>query len=463
MKYSEALKYLYGLGKFGVKLDLFNIKKLLELSGNPHTGLKVVHVAGTNGKGSTVAFISSILKEARFKVGAYTSPHLIDFTERISVNGIQIQEVKAAKILTWLKPHIAKVAADSESGRPTYFEVVTAMAFIYFAEEQVDFVVLEVGLGGRLDATNVIDKPLAVVITNSDYDHMDVLGSTITSIAGEHAGIIKRNSLVITAAERSALKIIKEICNEKDAKLYRVGDDITFETLKANREWQSFNVYPVRNTRTSGSNDKISNGVDGIFSKFENLKIFLLGKYQIINACCAIAAVEVLKFHDILIAPEIIEKGLKKAYLPCRMEIVRQFPMVILDGAHNYPAAREIKKTLLKLAGNRDIVLIVGILKDKEIKKIIRELVPLASKVIVTEPKSSRAASAEEIYDIVLQFNPNVSIIKGVKEAIDAALSEVKDDDTICITGSLYTAGEAKRFFDAKGKLNAVPRLERAF
>jgi len=219
VKGRDALMYLDELEKFWIKLDLSNIKKLLEHSGNPNARLKVIHVAGTNGKGSTVAFISSILKEAGFKVGVYTSPHLINFTERISINGIPIPEVKVAEILTRLKPYIARVAAESEFSHPTFFEVVTAMAFIYFAEEQVDFVVLEVGLGGRLDATNGIDKPLAVVITNSDYDHMDVLGSTITSIAREQAGIIKKGSLVITAARGSALTVIKKICHEQDARL----------------------------------------------------------------------------------------------------------------------------------------------------------------------------------------------------------------------------------------------------
>ncbi len=329
---------MYGLEKFGTKLGLYNTRKILELSGNPHTGLKVIHVAGTNGKGSTVAFISSI-KEAGFRVGVYISPHLINFTERISINGTQIPEVKVAEILTRLKPYIARVAAESEFSHPTFFEVVTAMAFIYFAEEQVDFVVLEVGLGGRLDATNVIDKPLAVVITNSDYDHMDILGSAITSIAREQAGIIKKGSLAITAARGSALTVIKKICHEQDARLYRVGNDIKFETLETNREWQSFNV-------------------DGIFSRFENLNIFLLGKHQLINACCAIAAVELLKFHDILITPEAVKNGLKKAYLPCRLEIVRRSPVVILDGAHNYPAARELKKALLEFAENTYLILI---------------------------------------------------------------------------------------------------------
>lgn len=431
MTYKEALAYLYDLERFGIKLRRANIEGLLELLGNPHLGLKAIHVAGTNGKGSTVAFISSILKEAGYKVGTYTSPHLTDFTERIAINGSQISEEKVAELLTKIRPYVIKIAAAPELGHPTFFEVVTAMALTYFFEEKVDFVVCEVGLGGRLDATNVIE-PLVSVITNSSYDHMDQLGSEITSIAREHAGIIKKDGLVITAAQGEALTVIKEVCQQQKARLYQVGKDISYKPLQSNLQGQSFNIK-------------------GIFSEIENLKISLLGKHQLTNACCAIGSIEVLVLHNTRITDENIRRGLKKARWPGRLEIVRRFPLVILDGAHNQPAAKQLRETLLEFFKKKErLILVMGILEDKEIEKIVKELVPLAFKVVVTAPRTSRAARPEDIYNAAIKFNPNVTVAEEVEEAVKAALIEAKKDDIICVTGSLYTVGEARQFLIGK-------------
>ena len=427
MTYKQALAYLYDLERFGIKLGLKRMKRLLELLGNPDHGLKAIHIAGTNGKGSTTVFISSILKEAGFKVGTYTSPHLTDFRERIAIDGVLIPQEKVVQLLADVKPQIKKISADSEFGHPTFFEVVTAMAFTYFFEEKVDFAVLEVGLGGRLDATNVVE-PLVSVITNSDYDHMDRLGSEITSIASEHAGIIKKESLVITAAQGEALTVIKKACQRQKARLYQVGKDIRYESLESDWEGQSFNVR-------------------GIFSEFDNLKISLLGRHQLINACCAIGAVKLLTFHNTQISEESIRRGLEKTCWPGRLEIVRQTPLIVLDGAHNHPAAKQLKETLLEYLKKKErLILVIGILKDKEIEKIVKELVPLAFKVLVTAPKTSRAASPEDIYKAAVKYNRNVTIAAEVEAAVRQALTGAEKDDIICVTGSLCTVREAREF-----------------
>ncbi len=488
MTYKQALAYLYDLEEFGIKLGLERMKRLLGLLGNPQQGFSTIHIAGTNGKGSTVAFISSILKEAGYKVGSYTSPHLTDFRERITINGTSIPEEKVAQLVTKIKSYItvpvrdsrhsrrlvsngAEIAAVAELDHPTFFEVVTSLALNYFFEEKVDFVVLEVGLGGRLDATNVVE-PLISVITNSDYDHMDKLGYDVTSIAAEHAGIIKKKSLVITAARGEAFKVIKEVCQRHNVRLFQVGKDIRYEFLDSNWDGQCFNVYSVFSATTRRRFAVRKNGAKGIFSEFKNFKIPLLGRYQLINACCAIGVVEALRFypallqkrgvHNIVISDESIRKGLEKTRWPGRLELVQRSPLVILDGAHNQPAAKQLREVLREfllrppvpdrvtvpdriLGYKKKLILIVGILKDKELKKISRELIPLASRVVATAPKTFRAASPKDIYDVTMRFNPNVTIIEDVKEAVKFALKTAKND-IICVTGSLYTVGEARQF-----------------
>ncbi len=428
MTYKKAQAYLDDLCDSGIKLRLANIKRCLKLLGNPHQELKVIQVGGTNGKGSTAACIASILQAAGYKVGLYTSPHLIDFRERLAINGRQISKKGVAELVTELKPYILKVGTDPGLGRLTFFEVVTAMAFSYFAREKVDFAILEVGLGGRLDATNVV-RPLVSVLTNSGYDHMDRLGKSLTSIAREQAGIIKRGSLVISAAQGRALTVIKKVCRERQARAYYLGKDIKYQALNSNLEGQSFNMQ-------------------GLFSEFENLRIALLGRHQLLNACCSIAAVEVLRFHQVFISPAAIKKGLKKVRWPGRLEIVRRFPLVILDGAHNHPAAKQLRESLEEfLKKKKRLLLILGICQDKEIKKIIKELAPLASQVIVTAAATPRAVRPKDLYQVARRYNENIQVAEGVEEAVKTALKKAKKEGVVCVSGSLYVVGEAKRLF----------------
>ena len=458
MTYKQASAYLYGLERFGIKPGLERIKKLLELLGNPQQGFPAIHVAGTNGKGSTVAFISSILKEAGYKVGSYTSPHLIDFRERITINGASITEEKVVELLTKIRPYIIEIVAETKINYPAFFEVATAMALTYFFEEKVDFAVIEVGLGGRWDATNIVE-PLVSVITNSSYDHMDKLGAEVTSIAREQAGIIKKDGLAITAAEGESLEVIREISQKQKARLCEVGRDIKYASLESGWEGQVFHINPAKNAGTLGSSNKISDGGKGIFAEFNNLEISLLGRHQLINACCAVAVAKVLRRHNVMIGDRSIRRGLKKAYLPGRLELVWHAPLVILDGAHNQPAAKQLKQSLLEFQKGR-LILVIGILKDKEVEKIVKELAPLAFKVVVTAPGTSRAARTEDVYKAVMKYNRNATVAGTVEEAARESLSEAEADDIICVTGSLHTVGEAKRFFNQEKKRKGRQRSE---
>lgn len=431
MTYEKARAYLDDLCDAGIKLRLSNTKNCLKLLGNPHQELKIIHIGGTNGKGSTAVFIASMLQAAGYKVGLYTSPHLISFRERLIINSKQISKKEVAELVTKIKSHILKVNADPKLSRLTFFEVITMMAFSYFAREQVDFAILEVGLGGRLDATNVT-KPLVSVITNSNYDHMDKLGKTLTSIAQEQAGIIQKGGIVVSAAQGKALTVIKKVCREQKARAYYVNKDIKYKILKSNLEGQSFDAQ-------------------GIFSKFENLRIALLGRHQLLNACCGIAAIEALRLHRIFVSPEAIRKGLGKVCWPGRLEIVKRFPLVILDGAHNHPAAKQLRISLEELLKEKKkLILVLGICQDKEIKKIVQELAPLASQIIVTAAATPRAARPEDLYQVARQYNKDIQVIKRVEGAVKTALQKVGKKGVVCVSGSLYVVGEAKKCFSPK-------------
>jgi len=431
--YAEALDYIYDLTKYGTKLGLKNINYLLPLLGNPHKKLKIIHVAGTNGKGSTCSLISSILQSDGYKVGLYTSPHLVDFTERFKVNHKPIDRKKVSELLERIKPSIEKVANTPFYGHPTFFEVITSLAFLYFFEEQVDFLVLEVGLGGRLDATNVCE-PLISIITHIDYDHMDKLGNSLGEIAREKGGIIKPEGIVISSNQyEEAYNEIKKIADEKNSLIYSVGREISYKIVKSDIKGVIFNLK-------------------GIYHNYKNLHTSLLGRHQVDNAATAITTIEALKIRGVKISEKAIRTGLEKVKWTGRLEIIQNNPTLILDGAHNPSGIRIVRQALQEIFSYHRLILVLAIFADKDYKKMIQIIAPKADLIITTRAKSPRAAPPQAIAKEVAQYieQNKIIITENIPKAINCALSNSKKDDLICITGSLHTVGEAKRYFNIK-------------
>lgn len=413
------------LTKFGFNFGLERITELLRRVNNPHLGLKVIHIGGTNGKGSVSAMVSSILQQKGFRVGAFNSPHLHSYTERYRINEKEIEPLIMASLITELRPHLDAMVKEGYE-HPTEFEVSTALAFLYFNRQNVDYLVLEVGLGGLIDSTNVI-IPLVSVITNISMDHMDYLGNTIAEIAKVKAGIIKENIVLVTAAKGEALEIFKAICQEKNSPIFEVGKDIIWQE----KEW-------------SFSNQKIK--VRGFGKEYE-VDIPLKGRHQQINAVTAIAVVEVLNKQGLGISPEMIKKGISLVKWPARMEVMQENPLVIIDGAHNLDGAIALGKSLDDYALGKDIIMVFGMLGDKEREKVVARLAIRAKAIIVTKPNSNRAGDWESLAKEALKFVSEVEIIENIHQAVQRALNIAKENDLICITGSLYMVAEAREFF----------------
>lgn len=424
MTHPDALNYLYQLQSHGIQPGLETITKLLWRLGDPQATFRTVHIAGTNGKGSTVAMTAAILMASGYRVGLYTSPHLIDFTERIRVQGRPISEARLIELTEQGRRCVRRLD-------PTFFEFTTALAFLEFAEQAVDLAVVEVGLGGRFDATNTV-SPLVSVITNIDYDHQQFLGKKIEQIAYEKAGIIKPNVPVVTAAARSAaLKVIQRECRHHRTPLYRLGKEFSVQ-----------NIHPP------------FFDYHGIRQRLSGLSCPLSGRHQFLNAAMALAAVELLDRQGWPVKPDAITHGLSKTCWEGRLEVVRDEPLLILDGAHNPAGAAVLKEfldeTKRKRSGRR-LILVIGILKDKDIRAILRFLEPLADTVILTRPDDQRAAVPEDLLRRMRRSGKAV-IFDRVPEAIQQALALARPQDLICVTGSLYTVGEAKAFLEGRGQ-----------
>ncbi|MFQ6088901.1 MAG: bifunctional folylpolyglutamate synthase/dihydrofolate synthase [Candidatus Methanofastidiosia archaeon] len=422
MNYEKTLEYIYDLKRFGIKLGLKNIEFLLDQMGNPHKDLKVVHVAGTNGKGSVCAFTTSSLMEAGHKVGTFTSPHLVDFRERITVNNKMISKKNVLRLVEEILD-ASKKMEEKGLQNATFFEVLTAMGFTYFSDEKVDYAVVEVGMGGRLDATNVV-TPLVSVITNVALDHQKHLGNCVRMIAREKAGIVKGAPLV-TACNGISLDILRKFCKEKKSKLFVVSKDIFFEKLESNLSYQKFKV------KTS--------------KKCYKLKIHLLGNHQIVNAATSIGALEILG-----IGKSFVEKGLEKTKWPGRFEIIQKNPLIILDGAHNPDGAKKLRETLEEFVKKR-IILVIGIASDKDVSEILSELLPLADFVVLTKAKY-KGTSLEVLEEEVKNYNKNYKIFERVEDAFFFAKSIAKKCDAVCVAGSLYVVGEVKEAISCKSR-----------
>lgn len=430
MNFQEAVNYLTNLSKFGINLGLSRMEYLLQQFGNPEKNLKVIHVAGTNGKGSTVTMTANILKEAGFRVGVYISPHLYCFTERMTINGEPIPQEKLAELTARVKPTLERLPLETDLDEATEFEVTTLLAFLYFMEEKVDFAILEVGLGGRLDATNVVNNPLVSVVTNVDLDHMDQLGNTLRQIAGEKAGIIKENSLVVTASyEPEVLDVIQEVCQEKKARLWQVGKDILWQKGPCSLFKQCFSL------EVAGKH-------------YENMETGLLGEHQILNAATAFGVMEALRERGFSIDENAIRRGLAKSKWPGRLEIMQENPLVIVDGAHNEAGAKILRKALEEVFEYENLILLLGIFADKAVGDVVKELVPLASKVIVAKSHNPRALPPEELAAEAKKYTQQVIVEEEILAGVQAALALAGPRDMVCIAGSLSTMSEARKFWE---------------
>ncbi|MBW1613423.1 MAG: bifunctional folylpolyglutamate synthase/dihydrofolate synthase [Deltaproteobacteria bacterium] len=419
VSYKESVSWLFGLQKYGIKFGLSKTANLLKAFGNPHRNRRYIHIAGTNGKGSVGAMLESILMQTGLKVGFYTSPHLVSFTERFRINRELITKDQAASIIS----EIYEITSPKEP--PTFFELTTAMTLLYFFRKDVDISIIEVGMGGRLDATNVID-PMLSIITNIGLDHQHFLGDTIIDIAKEKGGIIKKEVDLVTAVDQPpVVKLFESLCKKKGAPFWRVGKHARYRRLPSGLL-----------------------GYYGLQDRFTNLTLGLKGRFQHRNAALALLAVEILKRKGISISDEAIQLGLADPLWPGRLEEVSSDPTIILDGAHNPSAMRSIAQTIGNDFHFEKLILLLGIMEDKDISNIFREIFPLADKIIYTRPTYYRAANPQYLMDVAKKFGKGGEVHFPLSKAIERARDLADKKDLILITGSLFTVGEAKSYFD---------------
>jgi len=424
MNYTQAVDYIHGLGRFGSKPGLERISLALRQLGDPQLRLNVVHVAGTNGKGSTCSQIASILRAAGLHTGLYTSPYLDSFTNRFGLDGNDIGQDELAAMVTDLRP-----IADATG--LTQFEFITALAFHFYSQKKVDMLVLEVGLGGRFDATNVV-RPLLSVITNIGFDHMEVLGDTLPKIAFEKAGIIKHAIPVVTAtADPEALQVIVDVATQRQSPIRVWGRDYVTKEKEASLNGQSFDYRG--------------------WEEILGLKIKLLGPHQIINAGLAVdSALALARSHGLPITSDHIRCGLSAAEWPGRFEIMQKNPLVIMDGAHNNHGVKALVQTLEQLLPSQKVRLVTGILKDKEPQAMFSALKPYVQRVYACAPDIPRAIDSVSLAAIANEVGIEACSYGEVNKALQAALNESSPHDVVLVAGSLYTVSEARKALAAR-------------
>ncbi|HFC09744.1 MAG TPA: bifunctional folylpolyglutamate synthase/dihydrofolate synthase [Chloroflexi bacterium] len=447
--YQAALDFLYSFIDYSLtrnlrnapeKFDLARVEALLEALGDPHRAYPVLHIAGTKGKGSTAALMAAALQAQGYTVGLYTSPHLEDFAERIQVNGRPMPHADLPRVVARLEPCIARIPGL------TTFELITAAAFLYFAERAVDVAVVEVGLGGRLDATNVV-HPLVSVITPISYDHTAILGNTLEAIAGEKAGIIKPGVPVVMAPQPpEARQRIAAVAAEREAPLIEVGRDWLYAPVARSLEGQVLFVWH------KAEQPLVDAFVEsGGFQEWEptRLRISLLGPHQVINAATAYAALQTARRQGLALSPEAIRRGFAAARWPGRFEVLHRNPPLVVDGAHNRAAAHQIRLTLDEYFPGWPLVLVFGASADKDIRGMLEELVPRARRVIVTRSHHPRAADPEDLRAQVHQLGRAAQAFADVEDALQAAFRAAAGEAVVLVTGSLFVAAAARSVWHA--------------
>ncbi len=416
--YTDCLEAMFGLRRFGIKLGLDTIQNILSGLDNPQNRFQAIHIAGTNGKGSVASTLASILHSAGFSVGLYTSPHLVHFNERIRINNRNISDAQVVEL------YKAVFSVHQGEREPTFFEFTTAMALLAFGNAKVDWAIIETGMGGRLDATNVI-LPALSIITNIALEHQFYLGNTLAAIAGEKAGIIKARTPVISGVkQKTARTVIEGLAHAKAAPLFRMGKE--FRVRRKPKQSQTFIYY----------------GMDHVW---HDMRTALKGRFQVDNAALALAACEILSRNDAALSKAHIIKGMENTRWPGRLEMVPGEPLMILDGAHNLQAAHTLADFLQAEIKPRKITLVVGILDDKPYTEMLKTLLNVCDRVVLTRPEIERSLPPETLAKIACKMIADVPVIPEVGQAIQYAVKITDPSDVICIAGSLYLVGDAKK------------------
>jgi dihydrofolate synthase/folylpolyglutamate synthase len=428
VNYQESLRFIHEIAKFGSKLGLENIRELLRRLGNPQKSLKFIHVAGTNGKGSVTASLASVLFEAGYTVGRYTSPFIYEFNERIAVNNKNIDNESLAEITTLVAEKCGEMVKDGFN-HPTEFEVVTAIGMVYFHRCKCDCVVLEVGLGGRLDATNVIDAPLVSVITAVDFDHMEHLGNTHTEIAFEKCGIIKEGAPVAIYCEQAgeALSEILRVCRERGCGAYIAE--------KPEIKKDSF--------------------LGCVFDcgRYKNVFTPLIGEHMAKNMSLVLLVIDILREQGLNIPDEAVYEGLYRVYWPARFETAGKNPLLVMDGAHNISGMAALAGAVKKFFPAKDVTLVMGMLRDKEYEKALKIISPYVGRIITVTVPSPRSLSAEELLACAKGFTENAEAAQSIDNAMEKAFCYGRP---IVAAGSLYMLADIKKAYDKVKKDNEV-------
>ncbi|SHH52909.1 dihydrofolate synthase / folylpolyglutamate synthase [Sporobacter termitidis DSM 10068] len=424
MGYEETLKYIHNVKWQGSKPGLERTKELLAKLGNPERALKFVHVAGTNGKGSTAAMIASVLQKAGYRTGLYTSPYILRFNERMQVNGEHIPDSDLEKLTDEIRPF-----ADAMQDPPTEFELITALAMKYFLYQKCDIVVLEVGMGGELDSTNVIDTPEVAVITAIGLDHMAELGSTLAAIASAKAGIIKAGGdVVIYGGEKDVEDVFEKKCAASHARLYRT--DYGRLTI------HGFDL----------------DAVNFDFLPYKSIRLPLVGTYQPNNAALAVTALEVLRNKGYRITDGNIIDGLNHVYWPGRFEVLRRSPVFILDGAHNPHGIAATSESLKRHFGGRKLVFLIGVMADKDVGSMVTFITPLAKAFVTVTPHNPRAMQAEKLAELLTAYGLPVKACSTIEDGVAEAISAAGEDGVVVALGSLYFSGDIREAVNALKK-----------
>ena len=419
MNCNEAIEYIHSLERFGIKPGLERIKALCDILGKPQQGIKFIHVAGTNGKGSTSTVISNILTEACFSTGLFTSPYVLDFRERIQFNGCMIEPYELAEAVDEVKTAVEIL--NIRGVFPTEFEAITAAAFIYFKKKKCDFVVLEVGLGGRFDATNIIECPVVNVITSISKDHTAVLGNTLSQIAFEKCGTVKEGGVCVCypEQEKEAMDVIEQTCSEKHNRLI-VPDLRRADNITVNETGSSFTYMGME------------------------FRLPLIGEHMVKNAVTAITAAQVIKQSGYNIPDRAFLRGVAASAMPARLEIMHKNPLVILDGGHNEGCAKALAQYLKTFLSDKRIIAVVSMMADKDFDAYLRITAPFFYAVVATHTKVPRALSAEKLCETASEYCANCVAVPDSAHALKYAYNSIGKDDVLIVCGSFYFAGEIR-------------------